>query len=66
MNNQNLLNLVKSNSCFKGKGLCFDLILTNRKYFFKNTCSFETGLNDHHHLMYFVMKTTFKSEEPKN
>ena len=65
MNNQNLFNLVKSNTCFKGKGSCIDLILTNRKYSFKNTCSVETGLSDHHHLIYSVMKTTFKFEEPK-
>ena len=65
MNNQNLFNLVKSNTCFKGEGSCIDFILTNRKYSFKNTCSFETGLSDHHHLIYFVIKTTFKSEEPK-
>ena len=43
MNNQNLFNLVKSNTCFKGKGSCIDLILTNRKYSFKNICSVETG-----------------------
>ena len=65
MNNQNLFNLVKSNTCFKGEGSCIDLILTNRKYSFKNTCPFETGLGDYHHLIYFVMKTTLKSEEPK-
>ena len=65
MNNQNLFNLVKCNTCFKGKGSCIDLILTNRKYSFKNTCSIETELSDHHHLIYSVMKTTFKSEEPK-
>ena len=65
MKNQDLFNLVKNNTCFKGEGSCIDLILTNRKYSFKNTYSFETGLNDHHRLIYFVMKTTFKSEEPK-
>ena len=52
MNNQNLLNLVKDNTCFEGKGSSFDLILTNRKYSFKNTCSVETRLSDHHHLIY--------------
>ena len=52
MNNQNLFNLVKGNTCFKDKGSCIDLILTNRKYSFKNTCSFETELSDHHHLVY--------------
>ena len=65
MNEQNLLNFVKSNTCFKGEGSCIDLILTNRKYSFKNTCSFETGLSDHHRLIYSVMKATFKSEKPK-
>ena len=65
MNNQSLFNLVKSNTCFKSKGSCFDLILTNIKYSFKNTWSFGTGLSNHHHLIYSVMKTTFKSEEPK-
>ena len=65
MNNQNLFNLVKSNTCFKREGSCIDLILTNRRYSFKNTCSFETRLSDHHRLIYSVMKTTYKSEEPK-
>ena len=41
------------------------MILTNRKYFFKNTFSYETGLSDHQHLIYSVMKTTFKCEKPK-
>ena len=27
--------------------------------------SFETGLSDHHHLIYSVMKTIFKSGEPE-
>ena len=30
-----------------------------------NTCSFKTGLSDHHHLIYSVMKATFNSEEPR-
>ena len=66
MNNQSLFNLVKSNTCFKGKGSCFDLILTNIKYSFKNTWSFGTGLSDHHHLIYSVMKTTFKLKNLRN
>ena len=49
--------------CFKGTGSCIDLILTNKKYSFKNTSSYETGLSDHHHLIYSVMGTTFKCEE---
>ena len=62
---QNCATLVKNKTCFKGTGSCIDLILTNRKYSFKNTSSYETGLRDHHHLIYSVIKTTFKCEKPK-
>ena len=31
------INLVKSNTCIKGKGSYIDLILTNRKYSFKHS-----------------------------
>ena len=65
MQSFNLYNLIKSNTCFKGGGSCIDLILTNRKYCFKHTSTFETGLSDHHHLIYSMLKTTFKKEEPK-
>ena len=65
MNSFNLYNLIKSNTCFKGSGSCIDLILTNRKYCFKHTSTFETGLSDHHHLTYSILKTTFKKEESK-
>ena len=65
MDSQNFTNLIKNNTCFKGVGSCIDLILTNRKYCFKNTSSYETGISDHHHLIFSIMKTTFASEEPK-
>ena len=65
MNSQNFVSLIKSKTCFKGTDSCIDLILTNRKYSFTNTSSYETGLSDHHHLIYSVMKTIFKCEEPK-
>ena len=66
MDSQNFTNLIKNNTCFKGVGSCIDLILTNRKYCFKNTSSYETGISDHHHLIFSIMKATFASEEPKN
>ena len=44
LDSNNLTNLIKTNTCFKGKGSSIDLILTNRKYSFKNTSSYETGL----------------------
>ena len=54
---------MKSNTSFKGSGTCIDLIFTNRKYCFKQTSTFETGLSDDHHLIYSMLKTTFKTEE---
>ena len=60
----NLFNIIKSSTCFKGNGTCIDLILTNRKYCFKHSSTFKTGLGDHHHLIYSMLKTTFKKEEP--
>ena len=65
MDSQNFTNLIKNNTCFKGVGSCIDLILTNRKYCFKNILSYETGVSDHHHLIFSIMKTIFASEEPK-
>ena len=63
MNNNALYNLIKVDRCFKGKGTCIDLILTNRKYSFKNTNTFETGLSDHHHMIYTMLKSTFEKAE---
>ena len=65
MDSQNFVSLMKNKTYFKETSSCIDFILTNRKYSFKNTSSYETGLSDHHHLIYSVMKTTFKFEEPK-
>ena len=65
MHSFNFHNLIKLNTCFKGSGSCIDLILSNRKYCFKHTSTLETGLIDHHHLIYSILKTTFKKEEPK-
>ena len=65
MDSQNFTNLIKRNTCFKGVGSCIDLILTNRKYCFKNTSSSETRISDYHHLIFSIMKITFLSEEPK-
>ena len=41
----------------------FDIILSNRKYCVKHAESFETGLSDHHHLIYSMLKTVFEKEE---
>ena len=64
LNEHDLINLIKNNTCFKGEGSCIDLILTNRKFSFKNSTSFEKGLSQHH-LIYSKLKKTFHKEEPK-
>ena len=48
LNSNSFTNLIKTNNCFKGAGSRIDLILTNRKYYFQWTRSYETGLGDHH------------------
>ena len=39
--------------------------MTNRKYSFKHSNSVETGISDHYHLIYTMLKTTFSKAEPK-
>ena len=65
LNSTNLVNLVKTNSWFKGSGSCIDLILTNREYSFKNTTLYETGLTNHCHMILTIPKITFQEKETK-
>ena len=65
LDSNNLTNLIKTNTCFKGKGSSIDLVLTNRKYSFKNTSSYETGLSDYHHMIYTMLKSFFVNIQPK-
>ena len=64
LNSNNLYNLIKSNTCFKDKGSCSDLFLTKRKYSFKCSDSYETGISDHH-MIYTMLKSCFNNTEPK-
>ena len=66
MNSNALYNLINVDTCFKGKGTCIDLILANRKYSFKITNTFETGLSDRHDMIYTMLKSTFEKAEPIN
>ena len=59
MQSFNLFNLIKTNTCFKGKGTCIDLILTNRKYYFKYSSTFETGYRLSSPFGLFYVKNTF-------
>ena len=65
LNERDLINLIKNNTCFKGEGSCIDFILTNRKFSFKNSTFFGTGLSDHRHQIYSMLKRTFHKEELK-
>ena len=65
LNSNNLVNLVKTNTCFKSSGSYIDLILTSRKYSFKNTTLYETELSNHHHMILTMLQTTFQQKEPK-
>ena len=65
LNSNNLINLLKINTCFKDNGFCIDLILRNRWYSFKNTTSYETGLSDHHSMILTMLKTTFQQKQLK-
>ena len=58
--------MMKQNTCFKGDGgLCIDLVIVNSKCSFMKTNSLETGLSDHHHMIYTILKTKFEKFEPK-
>ena len=59
-------NMMKQNTCFKGDGgSCIDLLITNSKFSFMKANSFETGLSDHHHMIYTILKTKFEKFKPK-
>ena len=57
---------MKHNTCVKyDGGSCIDLLITNLKFLFMKTNSFETGLSDHDHMIYTILKTKFEKFEPK-
>ena len=61
-----LYSMVKKPTCFKTtEGRCIDLFLTNKKHSFKHTHTFETGISDHHLMIYTMFKTTFHKIPPK-
>ena len=65
LDNNSLTNLIRANTCFKGKGSSIYLILTNRKYSFKFTSTYETGISDDHHMAYTMVKSCFQNTGPK-
>ena len=41
------------------------MILTNGKFFLKFTSTYEAGINDHHHMIYAMLKSCFQNTKPK-
>ena len=59
-------NHIKSPTCWKSNsGKCSDLILSNQKSSLMNTGTVETGISDHHSLIYTMLKSTFEKLEPR-
>ena len=57
---------MKENTCWKSKtGSCIDLILSNKKFSLKHTGTVETGLSDHHLLIYSMLKTNYTKLPPR-
>ena len=57
---------IKNKTCFKSvKGSCIDLILTSSPSLHQFTNVFETGISDHHLLIYTMLKSTYNKMESK-
>ena len=63
----NLYNLIKDPTCFKSltNPSAIDHIFTNQKHSFTNSCTIETGLSDHHKMIFTCMKSTYSKIPPK-
>ena len=53
----NLEDLIHEATCFKGLPSYINLIITNRKPYFKNTCVTPTGMSDFHKLTAVSLKS---------
>ena len=61
----NLEHLIKKPTYFKGSPSCTDLIITNRKAYFKKVCMLETGIPDFHKLTAVSLKSQILKASPK-
>ena len=48
------------------EGSCIDLIITSRHSLHQFSHVFETGISDHHLMVYIMLKSTYTKLEPKN
>ena len=59
-------NIIKSKTCYKSQeGSCIDLFITSRYSVYQFSHVFETGINDHHLMVYTMLKSTYAKLEPK-
>ena len=66
LDEQKCKNITRNKTCFKSvKGSCIDLILTRKPSLRQFTNVFETGISDHHLLIYTMLKSTYTKMEPK-
>ena len=66
VSNFKLYNLIKQPTCNNSSdGKCIDLILTNKNRSFHKSNSFETGISDHHHLIYTMFRLTYEKLSPQ-
>ena len=62
----NMYSHIKEKTCWKSPdGSCIDLVLSNKKHSFIHNGTAETGLSDHHSLVYTIFKTKFSKDEPR-
>ena len=65
LESQGLTQLNTKATCFKSiGGKCIDMLLTNKNRSFKFTNTFETGMSDHHLMIYTMFKMTFVKSPP--
>ena len=54
--------MIRTPNCFKSRAdRCIDLMLTNMKFHFFASQTFETGFSDFHHMIYTILKTIFQT-----
>ena len=62
-----LTNIVKGKTCFKKKeGTSIDVMLTNKPRSFQKTSIVETGISDHHTLIFSLFRSHFERLPSKN
>ena len=65
LNQRKCKNIIKSETCYKShKGSYIDLIITSRHSLHQFSHVFETGVSDHHLMVYTMLRSTYTKLEP--